>query len=272
MRRPTIDVERYVRLCFRTVLDEETQQTKIAVDAVNHEYASRRTSYSGAHAAQLAVVNLEGAKALLEKTLVVLERDSVDMESTEFDGFWGSVGVELERQISSELRRRKSSVVAFLNVQSPNGPRRFLEIDQIFGQRAANMLSRLGERIEEVKMSQKLRGEGATGRPGSIVVRDSPGANVNTGYVGGSQVSNVSMSDSARILGQMREILSGDASLAPSERQDALAEVQVIEAQLQKTKPNGHMVKESLDVLAKVGSIGGFAIKLSELLGPLLLG
>lgn len=100
-----------------------------------------------------------------------------------------------------------------------------------------------------------------------VYVSNSPGANVNTGHVGGSQISHVITSDTASLVSQIREMLKSDAHLAESERRDALAEVQVIEVQLSKSKPSGVALRESLDVLGRISSIGSFILKLGEKLG-----
>ncbi|WP_123784096.1 hypothetical protein [Corallococcus macrosporus] len=101
-------------------------------------------------------------------------------------------------------------------------------------------------------------------RSAFIYVSNSPGANVNAGNIGSSQVSNVAVADDANILRQVRETLMRDASLKPAERQDALAEVQIVEAQLAKSKPNKGALRDSLDTLGRISSVGSFVVKLSE--------
>lgn len=263
-----IDLDRLFRLRFKSKVNEKQAATNREVEAVTRDYWGRGLAQSGMLPARLARIQTDGVPELVEEILRTLERDSRGIAQSDVDSFWGRARSVLGEEITTEFRRRSSSV------RQQAGKTMVVDqrvLDAHFSQHLMTIKARLAELVEEIRMSQKLRGEVGDGGGVNINVSNSPGANVNTGHIGGSQTSHIMTSDAAAILDAIRVALRGDSSLAPAARQDALAEVQIIEAQLQKTKPNKRTVRESLDVLAKIASIGGLVLKLSQVLGPALL-
>lgn len=102
-----------------------------------------------------------------------------------------------------------------------------------------------------------------------VTVINSPGANVNTGHLAGSQSSS-SLAEVQALLDAARAALRTDGSLSNEAKADTDAELRIVSTQLEKSKPDKTAIQRSLDTMGRVSSIGSFLLKVGELLHKLL--
>jgi len=118
----------------------------------------------------------------------------------------------------------------------------------------------------------KLEGASAYRRDekmGGINVTNINGVTV----IGDGNVVNTEYTDLARVLDELEEAITGSPTLSNEQRLDVLADVQTLQSQLSKPKPNRSVIRAVWSGVQNVVTGAEFAelvVKATRLLGPLL--